>query len=118
MDALTFDRRPYTVSYYKDGKKLTIRRVPPPKMHDALPTDVVKLTRKHSDDFVNGGTYEVKHISPRNPNMLQITNKRGETTFVPYFETDLYRKEADRTGMPGAPARADDPVSNGYLQWP
>jgi hypothetical protein len=97
---------------------MTIRRIPPPKMHEALPTDIVKLTDKLNDDFRNGGSYEVQNVNPRNPNMLQIKDKYGNTTFVPYFKTNLYQKIADREGMPGQPARADNPVANGYLQWP
>ena len=46
-DAVRFSRKPYTITYQDlKGETKKIRRVPPPKLHEALPTDIVTLTRK------------------------------------------------------------------------
>lgn len=114
MDAITFNRTPYNVTYFQDGKKVTIRRVPPEKLHETLPTDRVELTTRHSDDFPEGEKYTVKHISTRQPNVLQLENDNGQTTFVPYFETELKDRVAARNGIDPR----DEPVNNRYLRWP
>ena len=77
-DETKFDRTPYKVTYLDlHGEKHTIKRTPPPKLHDALPTDIVRLDRKRSDDFVAGTEYEVQSISPRQPNVLQLKRSDG-----------------------------------------
>jgi hypothetical protein len=116
-DEIKFDRTPYTVKYVDlNGKQQSIRRVPPEKLHEALPTDVVTLTRKRSDDFTADNDYEVQYISPRNPNVLQLKKPDGNTTFVEYFDTELHEegKVAFRNG--------EDPreraINSKYLLWP
>ena len=113
-DEITFDRRPYNVSYFKDGKKVTIRRVPPEKLHDALPLDRVQLNVRHSDDFPEGETYTVKNVTNRQPNILQLENSDGQTTFVPYFDAELKQRIAPRNGIDPR----DEPINNRYLLWP
>ena len=107
--------KPYTVTYLRDGVKQTYRRVPPPKAHDALPTDVVKLTSKHSDDFEDGDKLTVKSISPRHPNVIQVENSSGQTTFVSAFEFTVSEYNAPREG---GKSPTDAPGRNRYLRWP
>jgi hypothetical protein len=109
-----FSRRPYTVTYYKDGEKKTIRRQPPPVLHNMLPTDKVVLTTGKNDDFQAGDEFTVKHINPRHPNTIQIADGDGNETFVPYFDLNLEKAIAPRDGV--APEEA--PERNKYLTWP
>jgi hypothetical protein len=88
--------------------------VPPEKLHDALPTDEVRLNVRRSDDFVDGEDYTVKAINPRQPNTLQIENSRGETTFVDHYDVELQSMKAPRDGVDPR----DLPVNNRYLLWP
>ena len=114
-DEVVFDRTPYIVRWRdQDGKQQQMRRVPPPKLHDALPTDIVELTADRSADFRAGKEVTVKHINPRHPNVLQIEDDDGHTTFVNYFETNLKEEVAMRNGVP----REARPERNKYLLWP
>jgi hypothetical protein len=115
-DAIKFDRKPYTVTYREDatGQMKTIRRTPPPKLHEALPTDIVELNHKKSDDFRKGDEVEVVYINPRHPNTLKIRNGDGVTTFVEYYDANLKEEVAPR---PDVDPR-DRPVNNRYLLWP
>ncbi len=109
-----FSRVPYTVTYYKDGEKHTIRRQPPPKLHDIEPEDEVKLTRAKNDDFREGDTLTVKGISPRQPNVLQLVNEDGLSTFVDYYDTKIEEMRGKRNGVDVI----DLPINNRYLLWP
>jgi hypothetical protein len=112
---IIFDRKPYIVSYTDQAGKLQkIRRVPPPKLHEALPTDKVELTRKHSDDFDTGDVVTVKSINPRHANTLKIENSDGKTAFISYFEMNLKEKIAPRGGV----SPEQTPERNQYLLWP
>jgi hypothetical protein len=114
-DPIVFSRTPYTVRYVdQSGKQQTIRRVPPEKLHPMLPTDVVELTQKRSDDFKEGDAVEVQYINPRHPNVLQLKNDRGDTTFVEYYDLNLKEEVAPRDGVDPR----DRPVNNRYLLWP
>lgn len=115
-DAIKFDRKPYTVTYREDatGEIKTIQRRPPPKLHEALPTDIVELNHKKSDDFEAGDNVEVTYINPRHPNTLQIKNSAGDTTFVEYYDANLKEEVAPRAGVDPR----DRPQSNRYLIWP
>ena len=114
-DAIRFDRTPYKVTYQDlNGKMQTIRRVPPPKLHDMLPTDIVELTQKKSDDFRDGDQVEVKAINPRHANTLQLVNQNGDTTFMDYYELNLIDEVAPRDGV----HPMDRPKNNRYLIWP
>ncbi len=114
-DTIQFPRTPYKVSYQDlEGKTQTIRRVPPPKLHDILPTDIVSLKEKRSDDFKAGEKVEVAYIPPRNANVLQVKNSRGDTTFVEYFEADLREEVSPRAGVDPK----DRPQNTRYLLWP
>ncbi|MBP9706948.1 MAG: hypothetical protein KBD78_04840 [Oligoflexales bacterium] len=117
MSEIKFDRTPYKVSYVdQKGQKQTIRRVPPPKLHEALPTDVVELTRKKNDDWDAGGDFVVKGINPRQPNTLQLENEDGQTTFVSYYDAKLIKKNA-AAHFQGEAAMDLEEV-NRYLLWP
>ncbi len=111
---VSFNRNPYLVSYYKDGEKISIRRRPPPLLHNMLPTDVVKLTETKNDDFKQGSEFTVKHINPRHPNTIQIQDDDGNATFVAYYDLQLEEQVAPRDGI----APKDAPRNNRYLTWP
>lgn len=113
-DPIVFDRKPYTVTYMKDGEKHTIRRVPPEKLHQMWPEDQVQLNVKKNDDWDAGGKFTVKGINPKHPNVIQIQNSDGEATFVSYRDLEL--KEA--RGMRGNMDALDLPENNKYLIWP
>jgi hypothetical protein len=114
-EVVRWTRRPYTITYQDlKGEKHTIRRVPPPRLHDMLPTDIVELTRQKNEDFVVGDEFDVKHINPRHPNVLQLTNDDEITTFVDYYDLDLVEEVADRPGV----NHFDKPINNRYLMWP
>jgi hypothetical protein len=115
---IQFSRAPYAVSFHDlHGQLQTIRRVPPPKLHDALPTDRVELTTKKSDDFREGDEVTVKYINPRHPNTLQLVNGNGDTTFVDYYDVNLVNEVAPRTDRLVSD-RPSATVSNRYLMWP
>ncbi len=116
-DEIKFDRTPYTVKYMDlQGQQKTIRRTPPEKLHDALPTDLVTLTRTRSDDFRAGDDVEVANVSPRQPNVLQLKRADGATTFIEYFDMELHE------GNKVAPRAGEDPrdrsINSKYLLWP
>ena len=92
----------------------TIRRVPPPKLHDMLPKDKVVLQQGKNEDFETGDEFTVKHINQRHPNVLQLTNEDGRTTFVDYFDLKLEERRATRNGV----SPLDLPENNSYLRWP
>ncbi len=120
------ERRPYKVEYYKDGKKHTLTRRPPPKLHDALAGDTVTIRSRKNEDWKEGESVKVKAINPRQPNVLQLEKPSGEYTFLSYFDCQLEPRAndeivTDSKGRPvldssGQPVR--DPVGNDYLLWP
>ena len=114
MSEVRFNRTPYTVTYMKDGQKQTIRRVPPPKLHEAMPEDLVTLTRGKNADFKAGDEMTVKSINPRHPNILQLTNDEGLSTFVDYYDVQLEEVRSMRDGV----EPLDMPINNRYLLWP
>ena len=114
-DPINFDRKPYFVSWKDEsGEMHKIRRVPPPKLHEALPEDMVKLTKTKSDDFKEGAVLKVKNITNRQPNTLQLVDDDGKTTFVNYSDVELKEKRAARNGIPPEAL----PERNRYLLWP
>lgn len=119
-----FNRDPYTVTYYKDGEKQTIRRRPPPKLHEALPQDTVVLTRGKNDDWREGEKFKVKNISNRQPNTLQLVNEEGMSTFVDHYDMQVLTKPIDRVrdgriSKEEAKAQGIDlNIDNRYLLWP
>ena len=119
---IRFDRKPYIISYVDtDGQQKKIRRVPPPKLHSAMPTDRVELKTRKSDHFRDGEVVTVKHISPRQPNVLQVENEDGQTTFISHYEMVLKDKITESTGIQsnsGSQTEESAPVSSGYLDWP
>jgi len=109
-----FSRRPYNVTYFKDGEQKTIRRQPPPVLHNMLPTDEVSLTMSKNADYRAGDEFTIKSINPRHPNTIQIEDDDGNATFVAYNELNLEEMIAPRRGMGGR----DAPERNRYLLWP
>lgn len=116
MTSVRFSRKPYTVKYRSihDGEMHTIRRVPPPRLHRMLPTDIVSLKHKKSDDFPEGTEFSIKHINQKHPNTLQLVDDDGATTFVDHFDVNLEEEVALRDGVDPR----DRPANNRYLLWP
>ena len=101
---------------YKDwhtGELKSIARKSPPNLHNILPTDVVELSQKRSDDFPEGADAAVKFISSRSPNVLQL-EKDGQTTFVNYTDVTLIEEKANREDRKSI----DNPIRSNYLLWP
>lgn len=109
-----FDRKPYTVRYTKDGEQQTYRRRPAKKLHDMLPKDQVRLTRAKNADFAVDDTYSVKHISPRQPNVIQIADEEGNSTFVDYYDLELNQRLSPRDGKEFFELEENQK----YLLWP
>lgn len=107
---------PYIVSWYENGEKKTMRRVPPPRLHQMLPTDIVELKSKRSDDFKAGEEFEIKHIANRHPNTIQLVNSRGETTFVGFHHLELKEEVAERPGR--LRGYVENSRKNAYIPWP
>ena len=115
MDPIRFSNKP-TQRVYQDfhtGELKKVRRRPPPKLHDILPTDVVEITSKKNDDFDVGDEVTVKHVSYRTPNVLQLQNDDGQTTFVGFPSVELEEALAYRVRD-----QIDDEGANRYLLWP
>lgn len=104
----------YLVSYMKNGEKVSIRRRPPPQLHNMLPTDKVVLREKKNDDYPSGKLFTVKYFSQRSPNVIQIEDDKGNSTFVSHFDLELKERVANRTDVNDLRA----PENNEYLQWP
>lgn len=116
-DEIKFDRTPYTVKYTDlQGKQKSLRRVPPEKLHDALPTDVVELTRDRSADFRAGNEFEVVNVTQRQPNVLQLRKDDGQTTFIEYFDMTLH--ESGKIAPRAGDDPRDRPHNSRYLLWP
>ncbi len=111
--AIRFPRAPYEVSYYKNGERFTYRRRPPERLHDIWPEDEVSLVVDKNLDFQEGDVVEVSHINPRHPNVFQLENDEGTTTFVEYFDVELENEIGPRDG-PGA----NSSEAQRYLLWP
>jgi len=119
---LRFDRKPYVISYTdSEGKPQKIRRVPPPKLHSAMPTDKVELKTRKSDHFRSGDVVTVKHINPRHPNVLQVQNEDGQTTFITHYEMVQREKSVENAAnQPRSVSNDEDSpsISSSYLDWP
>ena len=81
----------------KDGVQKKIRRTTTSKLHEMLPQDEVTLTSKKNDDFQVDDSFKVKHINQRHPNVLQLENDEGKTTFVDYYDKIRARKLGERS---------------------
>ncbi|MFK7873288.1 MAG: hypothetical protein AB8C84_08985 [Oligoflexales bacterium] len=114
--AIHFSRKPYQVIYkdFHTGELKTIRRRPPAKNHEMLPTDVVSLKNTRNEKWQESDEVTVRHISHRAPNVLQVENADGQTTFVPSHDLNLEEKVAWRFGQ-SSPESSD---FNRYLRWP
>lgn len=84
------------------------------KDNDMLPIDIVELKSRKNDDWNSGERFEVKHVSYKAPNVIQIRNEESdEATFVESHQLDLVEKRAFR-GRPSINSAA----ANAYLRWP
>ena len=114
---IKFDRTPYKVQYFKDGQRHVIKRIPPPKLHDMLPEDEVKISRKKGDNWDEGDKVKIKHITSRHPNTLQVEDKNGNTTFLDYMDLDFKPLNGDARSKNGKQIERD-PIGSKYLLWP
>lgn len=112
-------RAPYKVTYFKDGERHVIRRIPPVQLHKIRPGEAVTIDLKKNDDWDKGDEVKVKAISPRQPNVLHVEDEDGRTTFLDYFDVVRHgtEKELDRMEQEEA-ARKADPIGSKYLLWP
>lgn len=113
-------RSPYYVRYRTaEGELKSIRRVPPAKLHDMVPDDVVTISRKRSDNWENGEEVKILGINPKQPNTLMVEREDGKTTFLAY--TDVKSKPKSAADIEYAEElreRASDPIGSDYLLWP
>ena len=116
MSILSATRKPYT-AYYKDsitGEIKSIKRQPPKPQHSMLPTDTVELTTRKGEDWPANETYTIKHINFRQPNVIQLEDEQGKTTFVESSELKLIQKNSDEIGV----KQIDSEIQGEYLVWP
>ncbi|MCA2960534.1 MAG: hypothetical protein IOD12_09790 [Silvanigrellales bacterium] len=113
-----FDRKPYNVSYTKDGVRQTIRRVPPPKLHDLLPEDKVTIRRTKGDDWEEGDEVTVRGVGRRQPNTLQVEGQNGKKTFLPYFDVAFKDRAGEDVIVEDELKISRDPLGSKYLLWP
>jgi hypothetical protein len=120
MTAVRFSSKPMTrVIIDNNGDERVVRRRPAEKKHLHMPEDKVELGVKHGDSFEEGASYTVKHISRQDPNILQLENSKGETTFVPYFEVDMTdAPESVRGKLKQSRQDIEHPLNTKYLRWP
>ncbi|MEY2988772.1 MAG: hypothetical protein RJB13_2293 [Pseudomonadota bacterium] len=114
------NRSPYYVRYRDmDGELKSIRRVPPAKLHDMMPDDVVTISRKRSDNWEDGEEVKVIGINPKQPNTLMVEKENGTRTFLAYSDLKTKpRTEADIAYAEELRERANDPIGSDYLLWP
>lgn len=120
---IRFDRKPYFISYVdSQGQQQKIRRVPPQKLHNALPTDRVELRTRRSDHFNAGDEVTVKRINPRHPNVLQVENDEGQTTFITHYDMVFEQKNGETPSIQSSSSHMqsdEEPtISSSYLDWP
>ncbi|NBX17761.1 MAG: hypothetical protein EBR09_10380 [Proteobacteria bacterium] len=113
-------RVPYTVSYRtSDGELKTIRRVPPPVMHEFKNEDTVTITRKRGDDWDAGQEVKVIGINSRQPNTLMVEGNNGKHTFLTYTDVrGVPKNAADQAITEDFQERQSDPLGSDYLLWP
>jgi hypothetical protein len=114
------NRSPYYVRYRDaDGELKSIRRVPPAKLHDMMPDDVVTISRRRSDNWDDGEEVKVVGINPRQPNTLMVEKEDGKKTFLAYSDVKTKPRSASEVAYAEElKERASDPIGSDYLLWP
>ncbi|MDD9951491.1 MAG: hypothetical protein OXT67_07995 [Zetaproteobacteria bacterium] len=116
IDRDIYRRRPVE-RIYKDfhtGELKKVVRRTALRAHDMLPTDIVELSTQKNVDWQEGERHEVKHISYKSPNVIQIRDEdSGEATFFDAHDLKLVEKRAFRGGK-----RINSLAANAYLRWP
>ena len=74
----------------------------------------MSLKQTKNIDWEADEEFTVKHINPRHPNVLQLINDEGETTFVDHYQVELEEMIGARDGV--RPQEME--VNNKYLLWP
>jgi hypothetical protein len=114
------DRTPYNVRYRtSEGDVKVIRRVPPARLHDLMPDDLVTISNKKSENWDSGEEVRVVGVSPRQPNTLWVEKSDGRRTFLPY--SDVQGPPNPQSGVEFAEEireRRRDPIGSDYLFWP
>ena len=115
METVRLPDKPFYVTYkdFHTDKLVRIKRRPPSANHSMLPTDLVELKTTKNEDWREGDVDAIKHVSYRNPNVLQLENENGQTTFVRSDEVLLKEEIADR-----GKSSLDEFERNKYLLWP
>ena len=114
---ISFPRTPYKVTYYKNGKKKTIRRVPPPKMHGLLPKDNVRITQKKGDDWDEGKGVKIKGVSQRQPNTLYVEDEDGKRTFLSFYDVE-WENITEQRKLAAERGEDYDEYGSDYLLYP
>jgi IMP cyclohydrolase len=87
-----------------------------------MPTDRVELKTRRSDHFRAGDEVTVKRINPRHPNVLQVENDDGQTTFISHYDMIFEQKNAENPTIQSTSSRNETedatPISSSYLDWP
>ena len=120
VQSVSTSRTPYNVRYRtSDGEVKTIRRVPPSRLHDMVPDDMVTISQKRSDNWTEGSEVKVVGVSARQPNTLWVEDSDGNRTFLPYTDVRGQPKSAaDRELAEEIRERKKDPIGSDYLLWP
>jgi len=119
-EKVEFTRTPYNVSYRtSDGELKKIRRVPPAKLHDLEPEDVVTISQKRSDNWDSGQEVRVVGVNKRQPNTLWVEGADGRRTFLTYSDVRSKPKSAGEAAFAeDISERQRDPIGSDYLLWP
>lgn len=118
--SLSVHRAPYNVRYRTpDGEVKAIRRVPPPRLHDLVPDDVVTISQKRSDNWEAGEDVTVVGVNERHPNTLWVEDSDGKRTFLSYSDVKGQPKSrGDQEYVEEIRERKRDPIGSDYLLWP
>jgi hypothetical protein len=111
------DRKPYVVSYTKDGVTHKIHRRPPPKLHGMIVNDTVTIRRRKGEDWDEGEEATIRSISKRQPNTLAL-EKDGIKTFLPYFDVKFKDRDGESVIADENNNITVNPKGGKYLLWP
>jgi len=120
VQSVSVNRTPYNVRYRtSDGEVKIIRRVPPSKLHDMMPDDMVTISHKRSDNWDSGEEVKVVGVNSKQPNTLWVEKSDGRRTFLSYSDVKGQSKgESDIQFAEEIRERKQDPIGSDYLLWP
>ena len=120
VQSVSANRTPYNVRYRtSDGEVKIIRRVPPSKLHDMMPDDMVTISQKRSDNWDSGEEVQVVGVNSKQPNTLWVEKSDGRRTFLSYSDVKGQMKgESEIQFAEEIRERKKDPIGSDYLLWP